>query len=177
MAGCVFGTGSVCVCVRPVCSSDYNLPFPPVLSSQLPPWSSLPFNYLHHDKGSERGSEGERVTDREAKERVKRDIPVCLITCKLILSLNANQSGDVRREGAIWEGGIGKEEVLYVCAVNQSKAWLPVCSRLPQLTPLPPQINTIDFPLPGVQHTHIHTHAHTHAHLNAHRKGSQLVRR
>lgn len=39
-----------------------------------------------------------------------------------------------------------------VCVIHQTKVWFPVSSRLPQLTPLPSQINTIDFPLRGVQH-------------------------
>ena len=40
---------------------------------------------------------------------------MCLINCKLILSLNAKQRGDERREGAIWGGGIGDEVGLKVC--------------------------------------------------------------
>lgn len=43
--------------------------------------------------------------------------------CKLILSLNANQSGDERREGVIGEEvGLCVCACILVCVVNQSKA-------------------------------------------------------
>lgn len=73
-----------------------NLPFPLVLSSQLPQWSCLPFNYQLHDKES---------------ERVMRDTSLCLINFELILSLNANQ-------GKVWfrgRRGWGRGLRLYMC--------------------------------------------------------------
>jgi len=67
----------------------------------------------------------------------------CISNCNMTLPLNTNQRGEEKSQGVIWAGGIGKD----ACAVNLSKAWLSVCSRLSQPTPLPLQINTIDFPV------------------------------